>query len=72
MGKTSQVVVHHVQGMLLTTQSLTDFSAVQKIYSKAQVLGYDNGFVFGGIVVLCSIPLCLLLKSQPHQQTEKP
>lgn len=71
MGKTSQVVVHHAQGMLLTTQSLADFSAVQKIYNKAQVLGYDNGFVFGGIIVLCSIPLCLLLKSSPHQQAGK-
>ena len=71
MGKASQVVVHHAQGMLLTTQSLADFSAVQKIYNKAQVLGYDNGFVFGGIIVLCSIPLCLLLKSPPHQQTKK-
>jgi DHA2 family multidrug resistance protein len=72
MGKASQVVVHHVQGMLLTTQTLTDYSAVQQIYSKAQVLGYENGFVFGGIIVLCSIPLCLLLKSPPHQKTEAP
>jgi DHA2 family multidrug resistance protein len=70
MGKASQVVVHHVQGMLLTTQSLTDFSVVQKIYSKAQVLGYENGFVFGGIVVICSVPLCLFLKSLPHQQAK--
>jgi DHA2 family multidrug resistance protein len=71
MRKASQIVVHHAQGMLLTTQSLADFSAVQNIYRKAQVLGYENGFVFGGIIVLCSAPLCLLLKRPPHQQTEK-
>ena len=71
MGKASQIVIHHTQGILLTAQTLADYSAIQNIYRKAQVLGFENGFVFGGIIVLCVAPLCLLLKSPPHQQTEE-
>jgi hypothetical protein len=72
MGKASQVVVHHAQGMLLTAQTLTNLSAVQNIYRKAQVMGYENGFVFSGIVVLCAAPLCLLLKQIQHEKADKP
>ena len=71
MGKASQIVIHKAQGMLLTTQSLADFGAVQNIYSKAQVLGFENGFVFSGIIVLCAAPLCLLLKSVPHEKSNQ-
>jgi len=40
---------------------------------RAQVLGFDNGFVFAGLVLLAGIPLCLLLKPAAHhlQELEK-
>ncbi|MEJ2657862.1 MAG: DHA2 family efflux MFS transporter permease subunit [Desulfobacterales bacterium] len=37
---------------------------VKTILHKANVLGFDNGFFLGGIIVLSSIPLCLMLKSR--------
>jgi DHA2 family multidrug resistance protein len=67
IGKASQIIPHHTPGMLLTPQTLASLSAVQNIYRKAQVLGFENGFVFGGIIVLCAAPICLLLKSSPHE-----
>jgi hypothetical protein len=33
---------------------------------RAQVLGFDNGFVLAGLIVLAGIPLALLLKSSAH------
>jgi DHA2 family multidrug resistance protein len=67
MGKTSQLVPHHTPGMLLTPQTLAGLGVVQNIFRKAQVLGFENGFVFGGILVLCAAPVCLLFKRPPHQ-----
>lgn len=34
----------------------------QAIMHRAQVLGFQNGFVIAGLIVLAGIPLCLLLK----------
>jgi hypothetical protein len=42
------------------------FAASQGIARKAQVLGFENGFVLGGLIVLAAIPLCLLLKPSAH------
>lgn len=70
VGKASQIIPHHTQGMLFTPQTLTALSAVQNIFHKAQVLGFENGFVFGGIIVLCAAPLCLLLKSLPREEKQ--
>jgi hypothetical protein len=33
---------------------------------KAQVMGFENGFVIGGLIVLAGIPLCMLLKPAAH------
>jgi DHA2 family multidrug resistance protein len=38
------------------------FVPLQQIYKKAQVLGFQDAFVLSGIVLLLTIPLCLMLK----------
>jgi len=35
--------------------------AAESISRRAMVLGFDNGFVFAGLILLAGIPLCLLL-----------
>jgi len=44
------------------TSALSNVSNL--IYLKANVLGFENGFVIAGIIVLASIPLSLMLKNQ--------
>lgn len=39
-------------------------SVTSLISLKANVLGFENGFVIAGIIVLASIPLLLMLKNQ--------
>jgi DHA2 family multidrug resistance protein len=69
-GKMSQIVLHHTPGLSLSSQALANFGAVQNIFRKTQVLGFENGFVFGGIIVLCAAPICLFLKRAPHQDSK--
>ena len=64
----SALVVHGTHGLLPTAQVKAAFAASQSILHRAQVLGFDNGFVFGGWIVLAAVPLCLLLKPSSHHQ----
>jgi len=45
-----------------STSALSNVSSL--ISLKANVLGFENGFVIAGIIVLASIPLSLMLKNQ--------
>lgn len=53
-------------GTLATSQVKSAFVAAREIMRRAQVLGFDNGFVLAGLIVLAGIPLALLLKSSAH------
>ena len=53
-------------GILATPQLKVAFAAAQGIFRRAQVMGFENGFVLAGLVVLAGIPLCLLLKPSAH------
>jgi DHA2 family multidrug resistance protein len=60
------LVFRHEQGVQATPQIKVAFAASHGIARKAQVLGFENGFVLGGLIVLSAIPLCLLLKPSAH------
>jgi DHA2 family multidrug resistance protein len=62
----SALVLRGVHGILPSYPVKTAFAASQSIFSRSQVLGFDNGFVFAGIIVLTAIPLCLMLKPSAH------
>ncbi|MBN1916923.1 MAG: DHA2 family efflux MFS transporter permease subunit [Verrucomicrobia bacterium] len=51
-----------VRGMLPTEQVKAVALSAQGILHRAEVLGFENGFVLGGLIVLAGIPLCLMLK----------
>jgi DHA2 family multidrug resistance protein len=66
----SQVVVRQAHGILATPEIKAAFGAGQTILQEAQVLGFENGFVFAGIVLLLGIPLCLMLRPSAHHMRE--
>ena len=47
------------------------FAAYEAIGRRAQVVGFDNGFVFAGFILLSGIFLTLLLKPAAHHNREK-
>ena len=61
-----EMVVRHEPGLVANPHSKVVFAATQAVGRHAQVLGFDNGFVLGGLVVLAAIPLCLLLRPSAH------
>jgi len=61
-----QVSVHQAHGVLVTARVKAAFVATQNISFRAEVLGFENGFVFAGLIILCAIPFCLLLKPAAH------
>ena len=65
--RSSALVFRHPAGVLPDDPKVkAAFAAGRGILRDAQVLGFGNGFVFAGIVVLCGIPLCLLLEPAAH------
>jgi len=67
----SSMVMYETHGILPSHSIKTAFAASQSIFLRAQVLGFDNGFVFAGLIVLMAIPLCLMLKPFPHHLREE-
>jgi DHA2 family multidrug resistance protein len=65
------LVVRGVHGLLPTHPLKTAFAVSQSIFTRSQVLGFDNGFVFAGLIVLLAIPLCLWLKPFAHHLREE-
>jgi DHA2 family multidrug resistance protein len=64
------IVFRHEPGLVANPQNKTVFAAAQGIGRRAQVLGFDNGFVLAGLILLAGIPLCLLLKPSAHHLRE--
>ncbi len=65
----SGLIVRHAPGITDSLPVKTAFASTMGIFRRAQVLGFENGFVFGGFVLLAGIPLCLMLKAEPHHET---
>jgi DHA2 family multidrug resistance protein len=60
------LVFRHEPGLMALPQARVAFAAGAGIARKAEVLGFENGFVFAGLILLAAIPLCLLLKPSAH------
>jgi EmrB/QacA subfamily drug resistance transporter len=64
--RTMLLVFRHEPGLMALPQARVAFAAGAGIARKAEVLGFENGFVFAGLILLAAIPLCLLLKPSAH------
>ena len=71
---TAGVAVRQAHGLLVTAPLKAAFVSSQSLLQRAEVLGFDNGFVFGGLILLLGIPFCLLLQPAAHhvRDGEKP
>jgi DHA2 family multidrug resistance protein len=56
----------HAQGVLPSPQLKAAYGGAEAILRHAQVLGFNNGFVLAGLILLAAIPLCLLLQPSQH------
>jgi DHA2 family multidrug resistance protein len=65
------LIFRHEPGLVANPQNKIVFAAAQGIGRRAQVLGFDNGFVLAGLILLAGIPLCLLLKPAAHHLREE-
>jgi EmrB/QacA subfamily drug resistance transporter len=72
MQESAQITVYRLHGALATTQLKSSFAAGQELFRRAQVLGFENGFVFAGLVLIAAVPLCLLLKATARQGQSAP
>ncbi len=66
--KAAHVVVRHSPGKELTAYGKAEFLLARTVDGRATALGFENGFVFAGILLLCAVPLCFLLKKAPHHR----
>ena len=69
--RTMDMVFRHEAGLVANPQIKIAFAAAQGIARRAQVLGFENGFVLGGLILFAGIPLCLLLKPEAHHLQEE-
>ncbi len=60
--KAASAISQQASGVASSGSALSNISGL--ISLKANVLGFENGFVIAGIIVLASIPLSLVLKNQ--------
>jgi DHA2 family multidrug resistance protein len=63
----SRVTFHQTPGVLAGARLKATFAATEHIAHNAQVLGFNNGFVLAGIILLLGMPLCFLLKREGHK-----
>jgi len=66
----SGLVVRHTPGILATAHVKSGFAAAEAIGHRAEVLGFDNGFVFAGMILLSGIFLTLMLEPSAHHGRE--
>ncbi len=67
IGHAGGVVTYRTPGMLVTDQTKASFVAAQTIMHRAQVLGFEHGFVIAGVIILAALPLSLMLKPTARQ-----
>jgi len=66
--KSSSVVFHRLPGLLPTGRLKALTASTEAILRHAQVLAFQNGFVFAGLFLFAGIPLALLLR--PYRQIQ--
>lgn len=66
--RAASLVFHHDPGLVANPQSKVVFTASEAISRHAQVLGFDNGFMLAGLIVLAGVPLAFLLKPSSHHR----
>ena len=69
--RTMGMVFHHEAGLVANPQNKVVFAASAGIARRAGVLGFENGSVLAGLILLAGIPLCLLLKPSAHHLKEE-
>jgi EmrB/QacA subfamily drug resistance transporter len=68
--RASGLVVHRHTGLLLSSKAKLLVVAAREINQRASVLGYDNGFMLAGVIVLLGgVPLGLLFLPSRHHLT---
>ncbi len=72
--RSMNLIFHYDPGLAANPRSKIAFVAGHAFARRAQVLGFDNGFVLAGVIVLLGIPLALLLLPSAHhlRNGEKP
>jgi len=65
------LVFRHEPGLVANYQTKIAWTAAQGLARRAQVLGFENGFVLGGLILFSAVPLCLLLKPEAHHLQEE-
>ena len=63
-----RLAVRKSPGVLVTPHVKAAVGAGRSIMMRAQVLGFENGFVFAGLIMALSLPLCLALKPAAHHR----
>jgi MFS transporter, DHA2 family, multidrug resistance protein len=58
----AKVSISGAHGYLITSQMKGAAMAIREIYTRANVLAFQNGFVLAGSVILLSLPVCLFLQ----------
>jgi len=56
-------ILRHIHDAPASEHLQSIFVSLRIIIQKASVLGFNNGFVMAGLIVLGGIPLCLMIKS---------
>lgn len=67
--KSSSLVFHRIHGLLPTDRLKVLTTSTVAILHHAQVLAFQNGFVFAGLFLFAGIPLALFLKPLSRLQT---
>ncbi len=72
--KVMPLIFHHEPGLVANPRTKILFIASRVFGRHAQVMGFDNGFMVAGLIVLLGVPLALLLKPSAHhlRNGEKP
>ncbi len=66
------LVLRRAPGLLPTAELKSLLVASHNVLYRAEVQGYDNGFVFAGWIVLLALPLCYFLKAAAHHARSRP
>ncbi len=69
--RTLAMTFHNNADMVANPRVRVAFAAAQGIARRAMVLGFENGFVLAGIILMAAIPLCFLLQPAAHHLKEE-
>jgi len=65
----TSMVLRHAPGLPAGEYGQGLLLSLNAIFHRASVMGFDNGFVLAGLIVLAGVPLCLLLKPGWYQES---